>query len=101
MRTTLTQSRSDLAPSSTLGPAEPAHKVLGRNWGEPEQSYFDRSSIGPQVGVRDHVGELLTGAASQVRQQRVSAVAAALVAALRVGAESLAAAVLDGALVDV
>lgn len=45
--------------------------------------------------------KLLTGAASQVGHQGVSAVAAALVASLRVGAESLTAAILDGALVDV
>lgn len=65
-----------MAPSSTVVPAESAHKV-------------------------SDVEELLTSAAPQIRQQRISAVAAALIAALRVGAESLTAAVLDGALVDV
>lgn len=51
--------------------------------------------------VRERVEELLTGAGSLIGQQRESTVAAALVAALRVGAERLTAAVLDGALVDV
>lgn len=44
---------------------------------------------------------LLTGATSQIRHQGISTVAAALVTTLRVGAESLTAAVLNGALVDV
>lgn len=55
----------------------------------------------PQVVGEGHVKELLTSAASQIRQQGISAVAAALVAALRVGAEGLTATVLDGTLVDV
>lgn len=55
----------------------------------------------PQAAGEGHVKELLTSAASQIRQQGISAVAAALVAALRVGAEGLTAAVLDGTLVDV
>lgn len=55
----------------------------------------------PQAAGEGHVRERLTSAAPQIRQQGVSAVAAALVAALRVGAEGLAAAVLDGTLVDV
>lgn len=55
----------------------------------------------PQAVGEGRVKELLTSAASQIRQQGISAVAAALVAALRVGAEGLTAAVLDGTLVDV
>lgn len=55
----------------------------------------------PQAAGEGHVKELLTSAASQIRQQGISAVAAALVTALRVGAEGLTAPVLDGALVDV
>lgn len=45
--------------------------------------------------------QLLTSAASQIRHQGVSTVAAALVTTLRVGAESLTATVLNGTLVDV
>lgn len=43
----------------------------------------------------------LTGAGPEVRHQSVAGAAAALVAALRVGAESLTASVLDRTLVDV
>ena len=107
MRTTLTmniqQSMSDNAPSSTLVPAEPAGKVFDRRWGTPEQPKVSltRQNVFDRWRAKECDEELLTSAASQIRQQRISAVAAALVAALRVGAERLAAAVLDGALVDV
>lgn len=45
--------------------------------------------------------KLLTGAASQIRHQGISSVAAALVATVWVGAESLTAAILNGTLIDV
>lgn len=51
--------------------------------------------------MTDSETKLLTSAASQIRHQGVSTVAAALVATLRVCAESLTAAVLNGTLVNV